>query len=234
MKVKSGQKQAYMNLRTFDNKQALEQDLANRMAEVMRLAIVEHGDARILLSGGSTPFGVYQKLAQMELGWSKVYVGLVDDRMVPLTHSASNCGMLQSVFEQAIKNGAQVLPMVKSENWSENMSLVQSDYHIFTERIDYIILGVGNDGHTASLFPNDSSSEADLAESKIELLYTQAPVEPKHRMTCSTAMLALAENATLMLVGREKLSVLEIAEHENYPIVRVMRKLKNVDVYYTN
>jgi 6-phosphogluconolactonase len=234
MKAKSGQKQAYMNLRTFDNKEDLEQDLANRMAEVMRLAIIKHGDARILLSGGSTPFCVYQKLAEMDLDWTRVYVGLVDDRMVPLDHPSSNFGVLKSVFDRAIQAGAHVFPMVQTDDWSENLELVREEYQIFAERIDYTILGMGNDGHTASLFPNDPASEADLSSDERTLLYTQAPVEPKHRMTCSLAFLAQAKNTTLMLVGEEKLNVLRQAEQQNYPIIRVMRRIQNVDVYYTN
>ena len=234
MKAKNGQKRAYMNLRTFQSKDELELDLANRLADVMRAAILHFGDARILLSGGSTPFGVYKKLAEMDLDWSRVHIGLVDDRMVPLDHPSSNFGVLKTVFERAIQSGAHVFPMIQTENWSKNLELVQGDYQIFAERIDFAILGMGNDGHTASLFPNDPASEADLKDSKIELLYTQAPVEPKNRMTCSSALLAQSKNTTLMLVGEEKLNVLRQAEQQNYPIIRVMRKIENVDVYYTN
>jgi 6-phosphogluconolactonase len=223
-----------MNLKTFENRAVLELSLAERMAAVMRAAILQFGDARILLSGGSTPFGVYQKLAEMEMDWSRVYVGLVDDRMVPLDHPSSNFGVLKSVFDRAIQAGAHVFPMVQTDDWSENLALVQSEYQIFAERIDYTILGMGNDGHTASLFPNDPASEADLSSDERTLLYTQAPVEPKHRMTCSSAFLAQAKNTTLMLVGEEKLNVLRQAEQQNYPIIRVMRKIENVDVYYTN
>lgn len=223
-----------MKLKTFDSKEVLEQDLATRMADVMRFSLDTFGDARILLSGGSTPFGMYQKLAQMNLDWAHVHVGLVDDRMVSLDHPASNFGVLKAVFEQAILQGAHVLPMVKSDDWSENLATVQAAYQVFAERIDYTILGMGNDGHTASLFPGDLASEADLELSDVKLLYTQAPVEPKHRMTCSSAMLSLAENTTLMIVGREKLSVLEMAEKENFPIARLMLKLKKVDIYHTN
>jgi 6-phosphogluconolactonase len=223
-----------MNLKTFDSKDALELSLAQRMADAMLAAIHQFGDARILLSGGSTPFGVYKKLAEMDLDWSRIHVGLVDDRMVPLEHPSSNCGVLKNVFEDAIKSGAYVYPMVKTENWSENMQAVQNDYKIFKDRIDYTILGMGNDGHTASLFPNDPASESDMAMNEITLLYTQAPVEPKHRMTCSSSLLARSLNATLMLVGEEKLKVLREAEKENYPILRVMQKIENVDVYYSN
>jgi 6-phosphogluconolactonase len=234
MKVKNGQKRAYMNLRTFQSREELELDLVNRLAETIRMSQNAYGDARILLSGGSTPFGVYQKLAEMDLDWSRVYVGLVDDRMVPLDHPSSNFGVLKSVFDRAIQAGAHVFPMVQTDNWSENLELVQEEYQIFAERIDYTILGMGNDGHTASLFPNDPASEADLSSDERTLLYTQAPVEPKHRMTCSSAFLAQAKNTTLMLVGEEKLNVLRLAEQQNYPIIRVMRKIENVDVYYTN
>lgn len=223
-----------MNLRTFQSREELELDLVNRLAETIRMSQNAYGDARILLSGGSTPFGVYQKLAEMDLDWSRVYVGLVDDRMVPLDHPSSNFGVLKSVFDRAIQAGAHVFPMVQTDNWSENLELVQEEYQIFAERIDYTILGMGNDGHTASLFPNDPASAADLSSDERTLLYTQAPVEPKHRMTCSSAFLAQAKNTTLMLVGEEKLNVLRLAEQQNYPIIRVMRKIENVDVYYTN
>ena len=232
-KAKNGQKPVFMTLKTFENKEQLEIDLSQRIANCIENAIEQYGDARILLSGGSTPFGVYQKLAEFPLDWSKVSVGLVDDRMVPIDHPSSNYGTLRSVFEKAIQNGALVYPMVRIDNWSENLALVASDYKTFMNRLDFIFLGMGNDGHTASLFPNDESSEADLLHSRVELLYTTAPVEPKHRMTCSKALLCQAENSVLMLVGEEKMKVFNEANEFRYPIHYFTEDLNNLEVYYS-
>lgn len=223
-----------MDLLQLNNKAAIETQVSAAIVAIVRDAIEQFGNARILLSGGSTPFGVYQKLAEADLDWSKVMVGMVDERMVENTHSASNYGNLTQVFEHAIAAGALVLPMVMTtSDWTKNLFLVKETYQAFMERTDFILLGMGNDGHTASLFPDDSASEIDLKLDEISLLYTYAPAEPKLRMTCSKGMLRRARNTALMFTGSDKLQIFECAEARNLPIYQLLSATNNVKIYYS-
>ena len=231
--MKNGQNQSSMDLLQLKNKAEIETELSGAIVAIIQQAILEFGDARILLSGGSTPFGVYQKLADADLDWSKVMVGMVDERMVENTHQASNYGNLTQVFQHAISEGALVLPMVMTtSDWTKNLFLVSETYRSFMERTDFVLLGMGNDGHTASLFPTDSASEMDLKLDEITLLYTYAPAEPKLRMTCSKGMLRRARNTALMFTGSDKMQVFESAEANNFPIHQLLSATPNVKLYY--
>ncbi len=224
-----------MDLLQWNSKEELEQALSEEIVRIIRKSIHEFGDARILLSGGSTPFGVYQKLAQEELDWSKVIVGMVDERMVENSNPSSNYGNLILVFSRAIERGALVLPMVMTTaDWTKNLFLVKETYEPFFKRTDFILLGMGNDGHTASLFPNDSASEMDLNLDEITLLYTYAPAEPKLRMTCSKGLLNRSRNTVLMFTGQDKMRVFENAAQNKYPIHKVLRESDHVKLYYTH
>jgi 6-phosphogluconolactonase len=233
--MKNGLNQSSMDLLQWNNKAELEDALCGEIVAIIQDSISKFGDARILLSGGSTPFGVYQKLSKSKLDWSKVMVGLVDERMVDNTDSASNYGNLTKVFQDAIGLGALVLPMVMTtSDWTKNLFLVKETYEPFMERMDFILLGMGSDGHTASLFPEDSASEMDLNLDEITLLYTYAPSEPKLRMTCSKGMLNRARNTALMFTGQDKMKVFESAEQNQFPIHRLLSKSEHVKLYYTN
>lgn len=232
--MKNGLNQLSMDLLQWSSKDALEDALCSDIVNIIQESIAQNGDARILLSGGSTPYGVYQKLAKADVEWSKVAIGLVDERMVEKTDSASNYGNLMQVFQQPVEDQALVLPMVMTtSDWTVNLFLVSETYKPFMERTDFILLGMGNDGHTASLFPNDSASELDLNADEISLLYTYAPSEPKLRMTCSKGMLRSAKNIALMFTGEDKMSVFESAEQNNFPIFRLLSDLGQVKLYYS-
>jgi 6-phosphogluconolactonase len=223
-----------MTLLQWKNKEELELALCDEISAIVNSSIAQFGDARILLSGGSTPYGVYQKLSEADLDWSKVIVGMVDERMVESTSPDSNYGNLTKVFEHAIQEGALVMPMVMTKSdWTKNLFLVKETYETFMERIDFMLIGMGNDGHTASLFPDDSASEDDLNLDEITLLYTYAPSEPSLRMTCSKGMLSRARNTALMFTGASKMEIFERAEAENYPIHRLVSVTPNVKLYYT-
>lgn len=232
--MRNGQNQLSMDLCQRSSKDALEDALCSDIVKIIQDSIAQSGDARILLSGGSTPYGVYQKLAISDVEWSKVIIGMVDERMVGKTDSASNYGNLMQVFQQPIEQEALVLPMVMTtSDWTVNLFLVSESYKPFMERTDFVLLGMGNDGHTASLFPNDAASELDLNSDEVTLLYTYSPSEPKLRMTCSRGMLRRAKNIAVLFTGEDKMAVFESAEKNNLPIFRVLSDLGRVKIYYS-
>lgn len=213
----------------FNSKAQLEVQLASEIEASINHAIQQFGDARILLSGGSTPIGLYAKLAEAPIDWKKVIIGLVDERFVPIDHPSSNEKMIRTQLVE--KTGARILSMVPdSSNRLTNLSLVEENYAPFKERIDFCLLGMGEDGHTASLFPKDPNSEENLNNDFIGFVNTQAPVEPTNRISCSKELLLKSTHLAVMLIGENKLTVFNQAEKAKYPISYFT---SNLIVYYT-
>lgn len=97
-------------MKRYKTSQELENALCEDICTIIHASIRQYGDARILLSGGSTPKSLYNKLAQVDLNWPNVKIGLVDDRCVPLDSEFSNESMLRDIFSS---NG-QVHPTIYS------------------------------------------------------------------------------------------------------------------------
>lgn len=217
-------------MKQFDSKQALEKELANAIAIELKKAIKEFGNARLLLSGGSTPAQLYTLLSGVQLDWSNVLVGLVDERFVPITHPGSNEALLIKTMQQNEARDVRIVSMVPDPT-NEAMNLVQVNktYQPFMERTDVVVLGMGEDGHTASLFPGDQQSEALLNGTANGVFSTIAPVDPTNRITCSKELLTKATALFLMIVGENKLTVYNKADVNKYPIAYFQ---SNLAVYY--
>ncbi|MFK7786956.1 MAG: 6-phosphogluconolactonase [Crocinitomicaceae bacterium] len=214
-----------MRTKHFKSIKELENALLEAILRKIDLSIDEHGDARILLSGGNTPRALYSKMAESEIDWSKVIIGLVDDRNVDLSSRHSNERMIRDIF----KSGSEIIGLVH-ENPKRN--LVKKHYAPFFERIDYTILGMGEDGHTASLFPDDLPSEASLRSSEKDIVFTTAPNFPNERISCSRGLILSSKIIGLMIVGERKLSVLNNSGREKLPISYFTNSCQQLTTYY--
>lgn len=218
-------------MQKFESKQALESELATAIATCITTAINTFGNARILLSGGSTPVDLYSALSHFSLEWNKVTVGLVDERFVPTTDASSNELMIRTQLLKNQAESANILGMIHDANdRTANYERINEAYQIFAERTDFALLGMGEDGHTASLFPNDPASEQLLASDEVGVFNTQAPVSPVNRITCSAALLMNSKHLALMLIGEKKQTVFEQAVTQNLPIAHFKDALT---IYYT-
>jgi 6-phosphogluconolactonase len=220
-----------MKLFTFPHKEELEAHLAMEIATKLAQEIKAKNNATLLVSGGSTPTNLYQKLSKHAIDWSKITIGLVDERYVPNTSDYSNEKLVKNNLILNNAASAIFLPMVVDENNNqENIIKVASNYTVFAKPT-VAILGMGGDGHTASLFPNDEASEINLQSKDIQpyVIQTKAPVEPKNRITCSKNLLLSASNIYLMIVGQDKLSVLNESEAKQYPVAKFTSKS---NIYY--
>jgi 6-phosphogluconolactonase len=113
----------------------------------------------------------------------------------------------------------------------KNTALIEQEYNHFVERTDLIILGMGPDGHTASIFPNDSASDEATSTSKA-FLTTNAPAHPTQRITCSLDLIRNAENIALLITGTQKLEVLENTAL-NLPIHKTIQACPNIQIFYS-
>jgi len=215
---------------SFESKALLEVELASKIAAILRVEIEVKGTATILLSGGSTPKNLYHKLGAIDLDWSKVHVGLVDERFVPQDSLFSNETLIRDSLMQNEATIAMMHPMViNTADYVENLKLATEENRVF-ENPDVIVLGMGDDGHTASLFPNDTSSE-DATQSNNLLANTNAPNEPTQRITFCGPVLKKGKHNFLMITGARKLEVLTESNERNYPIHHFIPFLEGI--YYT-
>jgi 6-phosphogluconolactonase len=206
-------KHTQMIKKEYPNRIDLENDLVAVVVEIANKAIAKNNQASILFSGGSTPKGFMNKLAKTNLDWEKVAVGLVDDRMVNASSEFSNLKLIETEFLNHIEGASKpmVYPLVeKAEKPDQNMSEILPHVKALGA-IDVALLGMGTDGHFASLFPDDAASSDALAEKvTAPLLYTTAPTHPTHRVSFSWHYLKAAKNLVLHITGDDKKKLLEV------------------------
>jgi 6-phosphogluconolactonase len=217
-------------MKTFESKKDLEKALCDQLINDLSVAIKEKNSATLLLSGGSTPLGLYQLLSDQLIDWSKVTVGLVDERFVSKTNDFSNEKLLFSTLFSNKAKESVFIPMIYDlNNRLENLKKVQTAYSIFKDP-DVVLLGMGEDGHTASIFPFDLNSELSFETTDI-IVSTQAPKEPIQRISCSPTLLNTTKNCYLMITGLKKKMILETAVDLKLPIGHFIPRIK--EIYYT-
>ena len=186
--------------------------LANDVAEQLRGAISARGEATLVVSGGRSPVAFFQNLAKQGLDWSKVTITLADERWVPVEHADSNAGLLKQHLLQGPAAKAKFLslysPAANLEDAAEQADRLLGEL----PAIDVLVLGMGDDGHTASLFPDSPNlAEALQTDGTRRCWPMLAPSVPRQRLTMSRALLASADHKILSISGQSKLTTLNAA-----------------------
>ncbi|MBX7065884.1 MAG: 6-phosphogluconolactonase [Parachlamydiales bacterium] len=124
-------------------------------------AIQKRGRFAVALSGGSTPKAIYEKLCTKKLDWSKIWLFWSDERAVPPDHADSNYRMAMDFFKTVPIPPSQVFRMIAESDIEKNaLNYEEKIHHVLGNHLfDLVMLGVGEDGHTASLFPNTKGLE---------------------------------------------------------------------------
>lgn len=212
------------------NSDKLASDLCARIGEILNETINKNGRASIAVSGGSTPILLFQKLSMLSIDWMQVDLTLVDDRWLEPTHSDSNELLVRT---HLIKNNAihvNFIPLKnKEKSASTGKNISQELIKAITLPFDIIILGMGNDGHTASLFPccDELFMGMDLNNSDC-LIATNPKTAPYERISLTARVIGNARNIFLHLNGSSKIETLKIAmglkDAEKMPIYYFLEK----------
>ncbi|MCD9086794.1 6-phosphogluconolactonase [Stenotrophomonas sp. SY1] len=200
--------------------------VAKEMANVLAQEIQQHGRARMLLSGGTTPAPIYEVLAEQPLEWARVEVGLADERWLSPQDKDSNAWLVRNSF-LAHAEGAHFDPLVRVGRPIAECVHTANLMAQHSQPACLVVLGMGNDGHTASLFPGSRDLERALQSNQpyAALDATGCPVANTWplRITLTPHGLATAGNRLLLLRGKQKLEVLEAALASNdvhrYPVL---------------
>lgn len=205
---------------------SLARDLANRTQEYLNAK----GSCKILMSGGSSPEPVYEYMASLMQSSEGVTIGLVDERFVDVSSEYSNERMIRNAMGEKF----QIEGMVKNLNDKEdNLLQVRQGYQPFFDETDITVLGMGLDGHTASIFPDDPASESIRNSHNVNIFETKAPVHPEQRITCSTEMLLRSKKIMVMIIGSNKREILSKIE-KSLPIHDILIKRPDTEVYYAD
>ncbi len=225
----------------YDDAGELADAIAGDIQFVIESALDARGSAVIALAGGKTPFPAYEKLAKAKLDWKKVTIIPTDERIVPLGDPLSNVTALAKIF---LPKGARVMPIVPAvtpdyKAAGRSADALCQDLHW---PLDFCLLGVGGDGHTASIFPGPDFDEALNGPKERRALGVMPdplpPEAPVSRVTLSRAAIATARALMIAVTGDAKRKVLEQAIAEGasspYPIGRVLGDVElPIDIHWS-
>lgn len=210
-----------MNITTFDNLETLYTAAADNFVEQAATAIADHNQFTVALSGGSSPKAIFQLLAtekySTKIDWSKVFIFWVDERWVPLTDDRSNAKM---TFDTLL----DLVPIPENNVFAMYKDGIEpQDYAVEYEkqvravvgeegRFDFMLLGMGEDGHTASLFPGE---EILNEQEKWVSAYFLAP-QDMFRITLTAPLINKAKHILLVTFGAGKKNALHEILHGEY------------------
>jgi 6-phosphogluconolactonase len=179
--------------------------LAQDLASVLRAAVAARGRAILAVSGGRTPRQVFERLRREDVDWARVSVTLTDERWVPADHPDSNEGLARAHLLQGPAAVAAFIPLYGGEVSPEagQPACEARLAALAGEPFDAIYLGLGSDGHVASLFPGDPALEVrDLLCAAVPGTATRQP-----RMTLTPSAILDARRVFLLFSGAAKHAV---------------------------
>ena len=198
-----------MNITVFNNLEQLYQKSADTFAELAEKSIQKHDKFVVALSGGSSPKAIFKLLATKEyadkIEWSKVFFFWVDERWVSLDDDKSNAKMtFETLLNQVPVNQNHIFPMYRdgvepeefAKEYEKQIRNVLGNEGVF----DFILLGMGDDGHTASLFPGEEILNE--KEKWVDAYYLKS--QEMYRITLTAPIINKAENILVVAFGETK------------------------------
>ena len=214
-------------LRTFDTAGELNPIFAREIAEKLQQGIAENGAASLLVSGGNTPRPMFDVLSQQDIEWQKVHIALVDDRWVDTSDAASNEQMVKEALLINKAASANFIGMKTAESDAfKAVDQVTAKLSTLPTPFDVVILGMGEDGHTASIFPCCAQLEEALSTSA-PVMATEPTTAPHQRMTFTKSALLNSKQLYLHLVGESKEQVLGEVNEETDERAKPIRAFLN-------
>lgn len=229
MKMKNDSLHIFRNTKEDFNEYASD-FLFNRIQEILNSTLC---NINIALSGGNTPLPILSRLKNRKIKWERINFFMVDERCVSIKSELSNFGNISKVFFDKIPS--KKISMVK-EGLSFEESLIEYKKAILENlaikqnglpKFDLIVLGMGDDGHTASLFPE---TEALLEENEIVVI-NQVPQLNTERMTLTYPIILNSNEIVVIVKGVSKEKIIEelySINSYNYPISRIVNEHSNL------
>jgi len=200
-------------LNKFKDRASLVAELAGRAAALLAAGVEDKGRASLAVSGGSTPVALFEHLSGMDIPWQNVFITLVDERWVEATEQDSNERLVQT---RLLQNKAAAASFVGMKNDALTATEGEAECERQLQKVprpfDVLILGMGGDGHTASLFPDaDKLAAATDMNSGRSCMGLAPSTAPHERMSLTLPAILDSRQIYLHIVGQDKKDVLDTA-----------------------
>jgi 6-phosphogluconolactonase len=200
-----------MNMETYPDRDMMAIDVANILAGELEAALFHEDVVSFAVPGGSTPGPIFDALCATDLDWTRVRVLLTDERWVPEDHARSNTALVKSRLLTGRAAKAQFVPFYRGD-----MSPFEAAPELSTAFADMLpvtvlLLGMGDDMHTASLFPKMAELDSHMAPDAPAVVAVAPESQPEERVSLSGPVLDGALSKHLVITGDEKRHALEMA-----------------------
>ncbi len=204
--------------------------IAQQIAALATQCIVQKKAFHIVLAGGNTPRKIYTALRTIKTDWSCWHIYFGDERCVPMDSTERNDNMASEAWLSHVAiPKAQIHRMRVGELSASDAAAQYTKTLHEVGTFDLVLLGVGEDGHTASLFPNHKWGETDDAPSV--LFVEHAPFAPQQRITLSAQRLSNTQHLWYVVSGNKKTNALQRWQQGEYLPMTVIQPKNGVDVF---
>ncbi len=207
-----------MKLIEYPDQEMMMIDVANHLAGELAEYVMHHDAASFAVPGGTTPGPIFDVLCAADLDWSRVHVVLTDERWVPETSERSNSRLIRERLLVERAAAARYLPLYSDA--PEPEGALDGICAMLAEElpISVLLLGMGTDMHTASLFPGADRLSDALAGDAPVLMPMRAPGAPEPRVTLTAPVLQGAMSTHIVITGAEKRQALDVAQSLQDPM----------------
>lgn len=223
-----------MKLETYPDREFLMLGLANTIAGQLADFLRREGKATLSVPGGTTPGPIFDTLSGVDLDWANVAVVLNDERWVPESSDRSNTRLVRERLMRGRAAQARLVPLYAPADAPEAMLAALEDGLRPHLPISVLLLGMGTDMHTASLFPGADRLQEALSASAPILLPMRADAAGEPRITLTVPVLKAAFNIHILITGPEKRAALERAMSLTPMEAPVRAVLDNATVHWAD
>ena len=200
-----------MNLIEYPDRETLMGQVAQTLATDLASALAERDTVCFAVPGGTTPGPLFDALSQVALEWSRVHVLLTDERWVPEDDPQSNAALIRARLLTGFAAAAKFTPYYTDTGDIDTAARSLSETLAHFLPIDVLLLGMGADMHTASLFPKADGLAEAMADDAPLLLPITAPGQKSRRFSLTAPALRSARKTHLLITGNDKRAALEQA-----------------------
>lgn len=223
----------------FATNEKLVTQFGREIIERLSKAISDKGQASLVVSGGSTPKSLFQFLSEQDIDWSKVTITLADERCLPQAHENSNARLLRENLLTNHAAKATFIPLYEDDESASYAAEHATKKLSSQAAYDVLILGMGTDGHTASLFPEASNLSDALASNAPSCMAIDPVTNDMLRVTQTKQRLLNSNWIVFHLVGENKIdtlnAVLADTDKTIYPSSHFIHQTETpVDIYFAH
>ena len=222
-----------MKLIEYPTRDGMMAKVAETLADALRAALAQRDKVSLAVPGGTTPGPVFDALCEAPLDWSRVHVLLSDERWVPETDAQSNAALISARLMTGPAAAASFTPYFTADSDIDTAARDLSGQLSPLLPLDVLLLGMGADMHTASLFPGADGLEAAMSDDAQMFLPITVPKQETRRFTLTAPALRNAKTTHLLITGDDKRAALDRARMLPAHQAPVQTVLDNATIHWS-